>query len=183
MPRMRAKRSKRDRPSVNPGHRPGVRPAGPADGEALARIYNHYVTRTAVSFEEQPVAAAELARRVADSRAASLPWLVAEEAGRVLGYAYAVKWKVRSAYRFSVEVGVYLDPKALRRGLGTSLYDRLFPLLEARGVHSALAGIALPNPASVALHEKFGFKQAALYREVGFKFGRWIDVGTWQRIL
>jgi len=136
-----------------------------------------------VTFEEQVVADAEMAGRVAQVRAASLPWLVAETGGRVAGYAYAAPWKTRSGYRFSVESTVYLAPGCSGRGIGSQLYGELFPLLEARGVHAVMAGIALPNDASVALHEKLGMRKVAHFAQVGWKLGRWIDVGYWQRIL
>lgn len=159
---------------------PGIRPATVADAGAIARIYNHYVANTVITFEELAVTAEEMAERIAETDAISLPWLVLEEDGRIVGYAYASKWKTRSAYRFSVEVTVYLEPDASGRGLGTQLFAALFAELRAKGVHVAIGGIALPNPASVALHEKFGMRKVAHFEQVGFKFGEWIDVGYWQ---
>ena len=158
-----------------------VRPATPGDAAAIVAIYDHYVAHSIITFEEQPVPVDEMVRRLAEVAAASLPWLVAEESGRVVGYAYASRWKTRSAYRHSVETTVYLAPDAVGHGIGSALYARLFPLLGARGVHAAVAGIALPNDASVALHERCGMRKVAHFPEVGFKFGRWIDVGYWQR--
>jgi L-amino acid N-acyltransferase YncA len=149
----------------------------------IAAIYNHYVEQTIVTFEEAPVSDAGMAARLDEVRSESLPWLVAEEAGRLVGYASASKWKSRSAYRFSAEITVYVEPAHARRGIGSKLYSRLFPLLQARGIHAVIGGIALPNEASVALHEKFGMRKVAHFPEVGFKFGRWIDVGYWQRTL
>ncbi|HEX9166725.1 MAG TPA: arsinothricin resistance N-acetyltransferase ArsN1 family B [Gemmatimonadales bacterium] len=160
-----------------------IRAAAAEDAEAIAAIYNHYVLETIVTFEEEPVAPAEMARRIAEVQAAALPWLVAEEVGRVVGYAYATPWRSRIGYRFSVEVTVYTAPGQAGRGIGSRLYEALFPLLEARGIHAAMGGIALPNDASIALHEKFGFEKVAHFREPGIKFGRWIDVGYWQRVL
>jgi L-amino acid N-acyltransferase YncA len=159
-----------------------IRSAGPADAAAMAGIYNHFIQHTIVTFEEEPVAAAEFAGRVAEVEAAGLPFLVAETDGRVAGYAYASKWKGRCGYRFSAEVSVYLAPDRARQGLGTALYGALFPMLQAKRIHAVMGGIALPNEASVALHEKFGMTQVATFSEVGFKFGRWIDVGYWQRL-
>jgi L-amino acid N-acyltransferase YncA len=159
-----------------------IRAATPADAVGIAEIYNHYVANTIVTFEEEPVPAADYAKRIEAVQSASLPWLVAEEAGRIVGYAYAGRWHARSAYRFSVEVTAYLAPADTGRGLGTALYGELFPMLAARGLHSLIGAISLPNDASVALHEKFGMSKAGHYREVGFKFGRWIDVGYWQRV-
>jgi phosphinothricin acetyltransferase len=158
-----------------------VRGATAPDAGAIAEIYNHYVAGTVVTFEEEPVSVAEIARRVEEVRSASLPWLVAEEDGHVVGYAYARPWNPRTAYRFSVEITVYLAPEHAGRGIGSKLYDELFPMLETRHIHAVMGGIALPNEASVALHEKFGLRRVALFAEVGFKFGRWIDVGYWQR--
>ena len=157
-----------------------IRPATSADAEAIIGIYNHYVLDTCVSFEEQAISAPQMAERIAGVQALGLPWLVLEQGEKVLGYAYATKWKERSAYRFSVEITVYLAPDAGRQGLGSQLYAALFPFLQARDIHSAIAGITLPNAASVALHEKFGMKKIAHFEEVGFKFNRWLDVGYWQ---
>jgi len=160
-----------------------VRAAASADAEAVAAIYNHFVLRTIVTFEEEPVSPTEIARRMDDVREASLPWLVAERAGAVVGYAYATAWRVRRGYRYSTEVTVYVAPAAGGLGIGSLLYADLIPALEERGIHTAMGGIALPNDASVALHEKFGFKKVAHFEQVGVKFDRWIDVGYWQRIL
>ena len=160
-----------------------IRSAAAPDCDAIARIYNHYVAHTIVTFEEQPVSVDEMTRRVDEVRAAELPWLVAEEDGRVVGYAYAGRWKARSGYRFAVEISVYLDPVATGRRLGTALYDALFSLLRETRVHAVIGGIALENPASVALHEKFGMRKIAHFREVGFKFDRWIDVAYWELTL
>jgi len=162
---------------------PMIRLAADTDADALARIYNHYVAETVVTFEEQPVAPDEMARRAAEVLEAGLPWLVADEADGVVGFAYASKWKGRCAYRFAVETTVYLAPEAVGRGLGTALYAELLERVRALGMHTAIGGIALPNDASVALHEKLGMERVALFREVGFKLGRWIDVGYWQKAL
>lgn len=160
-----------------------IRAAEPADAAAIAAIYNHYVTETIVTFEEQPIAPGEMARRMAEVSSESLPWLVAEDAGLAVGYAYATKWRSRSGYRFSTEVTVYLAPGQIGRRIGTGLYTALFPILQSRGIHAVMGGIALPNGASVALHEKFGMRKVAHFEEVGYKFDRWIDVGYWQRNL
>ena len=160
-----------------------IRIATASDADRIADIYNHYVANTVVTFEEEPVGADELRRRMDEVSASALPWLVAESASRIVGYAYATKWKARSAYRFSVETTVYLAEGLGRRGLGSRLYEELFRLLKEKGVHAAIGGIALPNDASVALHEKFGMRKVAHFEEVGFKFGKWVDVGYWERIL
>jgi phosphinothricin acetyltransferase len=160
-----------------------IRAATAGDAGAIAGIYNHYVLETIVTFEEEPVAPAEMAKRMAEVQAAALPWLVAEEGSRVVGYAYATPWRSRFGYRFSVEATVYTAPGQEGRGIGSRLYGELLPLLEARGLHAVMGGIALPNDASVVLHEKFGFRKVAHFRESGIKFGRWIDVGYWQLLL
>jgi phosphinothricin acetyltransferase len=160
-----------------------IRVAHADDAKAIAAIYNPYILNTTISFEEEPVTDAAMAQRIADVQAGGLPWLVAVQDGRVLGYAYATKWRVRHAYRFSVESSVYLAPQAARQGLGTALYTALLAQLAEHGVHLVIGGIALPNDASVALHEKMGYEKVAHFREVGFKFGRWLDVGYWQRTL
>ncbi len=160
-----------------------IREAEEYDGEATAAIYNHYVAQTIVTFEEEPVQADEMRFRIDQVRSVSLPWLVAEQDGRVVGYAYASPWKPRSAYRFSVESTVYLTPERVRCGVGSTLYLRLLSMLQLRGIHSVVGGIALPNEASIAFHEKFGFSKVAHFRQVGFKFNRWIDVGCWQLVL
>jgi phosphinothricin acetyltransferase len=112
-----------------------------------------------------------------------LPWLVAERDGRILGYAYAGRFFDRSGYRFCVMSTIYVDDKAQRSGIGFSLYTDLLNRLRQQSIHSAVGIIALPNPASIALHEKCGFKKAGHITEAGFKFGRWIDVGYWQVLL
>lgn len=161
---------------------PTIRLATPADREALAAIYGPIVRDTTISFELDPPPPEEMARRV-ESTLAMYPWLVYEEGSRVLGYAYATSFRPRLAYRWSVETSVYIDPRAHRRGVGRGLYRSLFGLLALQGFVSAFAGIALPNPASVALHEKEGFELIGVYRHVGFKLGDWRDVGWWQRDL
>lgn len=160
-----------------------IRSAEPRDAQALAELYNFFVVNSIVTFEEEPVPVGEMARRIDDVRATGLPWLVAEESGELLGYAHAKPWRPRSAYRFSVEITVYVNPRRLRGGIGSALYGQLFALLQARGLRAIIGGIALPNDASVALHEKFGMQKVAHFQAVGFKRGQWIDVAYWQRIL
>lgn len=157
-----------------------IRPAVASDAAALAAIYNPYIEKTVITFEEQPITPAEIAQRVEEVRAASLPWLVVEAGGQVGGYAYASKWKGRCAYRYSVESTVYLDAQQTGKGLGTQLYRALLDELLRQKIHAVIGGIALPNETSVKLHERLGFKKVAHFPEVGFKFGRWVDVGYWQ---
>ena len=159
-----------------------IRSANPEDAAQVCDIYNYYVRETVVTFEEQPVNPAEMAKRIADILV-QLPWLVWEEGGRVLGYAYASPWKVRAAYRHSVEASIYLVPELTGRGIGTSLYRAIIADVRRRGVHCLIGGAALPNPASVALHERLGFEKVAQFKQVGFKFGRWIDVAYWELVV
>jgi phosphinothricin acetyltransferase len=160
-----------------------VRSASAADADALARIYDYYIENTVITFEEEPVSSQAMAERMAEVQALSLPWLVAEAENRVIGYAYAGNWKVRSAYRYSVETTIYLEHGYERRGVGKTLYAALLPHLRARGIHAVIGGVALPNESSVVLHEKLGFDHVATFREVGFKHGRWVDVAYWQLVL
>jgi len=160
-----------------------IRPATVADAAAVASVYNHYIKETTVTFEEVEVIPSEIARRIREVEFASLPWLIAERDAEVVGYAYAAKWHSRSGYRFSAEIAVYVEADHTRIGVGSRLYDHLFPILQARGIRAVMAGIALPNEPSVALHEKFGLAKVAHFKEVGFKFRRWIDVGYWERTL
>lgn len=160
-----------------------IRPATTTDSDAIARIYNHYIEHTVVTFEETPVPPTVMAERMRDVEKAGWPWVVTEQHGAIIGFAYAAAWRVRSAYRYSVESTIYLDHAHLTRGTGTALYEHLLGLLAQRGVHVVIGGISLPNEASVALHEKLGYRKVAHFPEVGFKFERWIDVGYWQRSL
>ncbi len=157
-----------------------IRPVKVCDAESIAAIYNYYVTNTAITFEENPLSADDVNRRVEEITSVGFPWLVAEKRGAVVGYAYASQWAGRCAYRFSAEATVYLSASAQSEGWGTKLYEALFSKLKENAIHVVIAGIALPNPASIALHEKFGMEKVAHFNEVGFKFGQWVDVGYWQ---
>lgn len=160
-----------------------IRPAQAGDADAIARIYNHYISTTVITFEESEVSEADVAQRIADTGKDGLPWLVFEREGSVAGYAYASLWNGRCAYRYTAEVTVYLAPDALGAGLGSQLYGALFEVLKQRSYRTVIAGISLPNDGSIALHEKFGMKKVAHFEEVGYKFERWIDVGYWQGLL
>ena len=160
-----------------------IRMAEISDAEAIVSIYNYYVANTTITFEERQVSVEEMAGRIKDIQSTGLPWFVIEDAKQVVGYAYASKWKTRSAYRFSVETSVYLKSSCHARGLGSRLYEALFAALSSQGIHAAIGGIALPNESSVYLHEKFGMKKVAHFEQVGFKFGQWLDVGYWQKVL
>jgi phosphinothricin acetyltransferase len=159
-----------------------LRQCTPADAAQICGIYNHYVRETVVTFEETPVLEADMAQRISDATG-RLPWLVWETETGIVGYAYARPWRVRAAYRHSVESSIYLAPHATGRGLGSRLYIDLIKELRHRGLHCVIGGVALPNPASVSLHEKLGFAKVAEFRQVGFKFERWIDVAYWELML
>ena len=159
-----------------------LRQCTPTDAAQICDIYNHYVLETVVTFEESPVLVADMAQRIADVTA-RLPWLVWETEAGIVGYACATPWKTRAAYRHAVESSIYLAPQATGRGLGSRLYQALIADLRQRGSHCVIGGAALPNPASVSLHERLGFGKVGEFRQVGFKFGRWIDVAYWQLIL
>jgi phosphinothricin acetyltransferase len=158
-----------------------IRPVAAGDAAAIAAIYNHYVATDIATFELAPVDAETMGGRIAEVQSHGLPWLVVEDASILVGYAYAGRWRTREGYRHSVETSIYLAPQATGHGLGRALYSRLLDALADCGVHAVIGGIALPNPASVVLHERLGFEPVARFREVGRKFGRWIDVGYWQR--
>jgi phosphinothricin acetyltransferase len=159
-----------------------IRLACDADVDGIAGIYRPVVESTTISFETEAPDREEMARRLHDTLR-SYPWLVCEVEGRLAGYAYATRHRVRGAYQWSVDTSVYVGEGFRRRGIGRGLYESLFAILAAQGYFNAYAGIALPNPASVALHESMGFEAIGVYRGVGFKFGRWCDVGWWQRSL
>ncbi len=161
---------------------PLIRPATPEDAAACAAIYAPFVEDSIVSFETQAPDADEMARRIA-ANGTSHAWLVAQVEGVLAGYAYGSTHRTRQAYASSCDVTVYVDPGFARRGIGRALYRELLPMLKAGGRHAAFAGIALPNVASVALHEAMGFTLVGIYREVGWKLGAWRDVGWWQRVL
>jgi len=159
-----------------------IRRAKPEDAQAICDIYNYYVVNTIVTFEEETVLENDMAQRIEDITK-KYYWLVYEHVGEIVGYAYASEWKSRSSYRFSVESSVYLKQGYSGLGLGSQLYDGLFAELKSTTIHAIIGGISLPNPESIALHEKFGFKKIAQFKEVGYKFNQWIDVGYWEKIL
>jgi L-amino acid N-acyltransferase YncA len=159
-----------------------IRNAAASDAGAIARIYNYYVKNTVVTFEGKEVSPDEMRQRITNV-SSSLPWFVIDDSDAVLGYAYATRWKERCAYRFSVEATIYLEPAMTGRGHGGRLFARLLEELRAQSVHCVFGAVALPNEASVALHERLGFRKAGHFEEVGFKFNRWIDVGYWQLLL
>jgi L-amino acid N-acyltransferase YncA len=159
-----------------------IRLALEKDAEQIAGIYAPVVRDTPISFEVEPPTAAEMARRVAETLPV-FPWLVVDRAAEILGYVYASKHRARAAYGWSVDTAIYVHPGVYRAGVGRALYTSLFAILALQGFCSAYAGITLPNPGSVGLHEAVGFEPLGVYRGVGYKLGAWHDVGWWQRTI
>lgn len=158
-----------------------IRAVRPEDAAAIAAIYNHYVLHSVATFETDPVTATEMAKRIDDLQ--RRPWLVYELDGLLTGYAYACPWKERAAYSRTVETTVYVAQDQGGKGIGKTLYGILLGLLREQKMHAAIGGIALPNAASIALHERLGFVQVGTLREVGYKQERWVDVGYWELLL
>jgi phosphinothricin acetyltransferase len=157
-----------------------IRHANPAaDASACAALYAPSVNDGVASLELQAPSPGEMRLRI-EHVCSRHPWLVAELDGRVVGYAYATEHRERWAYRWATDTSVYVSDSHRRRGVGRALYGALLPLLVAQGFYIACAGITLPNPASVALHESFGYEPVGTYRKIGFKNGRWWGVGWWQ---
>jgi phosphinothricin acetyltransferase len=159
-----------------------IRLAGRDDANEIAAIYRPFVESTIISFETVAPEPHEMADRIA-ATLTRYPWLVCESDGEIAGYAYATKHRERKAYQWSVDTSAYVHPRHWRRGIGGGLYRSLFAVLSAQGFVNAYAGIALPNPASVGLHESAGFQPVGIYRSVGYKLGAWHDVGWWERAL
>jgi L-amino acid N-acyltransferase YncA len=160
-----------------------IRTATPDDADAIAAIYSPVVANTTISFELVPPSAGEMRQRIV-STLQRLPWLVSVDAhGDVEGYVYASRHRDRPAYQWSVDTSAYVREGSRGKGVGSRLYERLFTELAALGYFHAFAGIALPNAASVGLHEALGFEAIGVYRSVGFKMGAWRDVGWWQKTL
>ncbi|PCI80997.1 MAG: phosphinothricin acetyltransferase [SAR86 cluster bacterium] len=159
-----------------------IRAANSTDAPAIAVIYNWYITNSCCTFEEEQLSDEDMRQRIALA-GGDRPWIVLEEDGVLLGYAYASIWKPRAAYNRSREVTVYLHSEATGNGLGRRLYQHLIDELRKKPIHSLIASIALPNASSIALHEGLGFTKAGQFSEVGYKFGEFVDVGYWQLIL
>lgn len=159
-----------------------IRHYTPNDAAAICGIYNHYIEHTVITFEEIPLTVTQMQERVA-AYTQLYPWLVCEDAGEIVGYAYASKWKERVAYKLTAEIAVYLKHDVTQKGYGSALYAELIEQLKTQGCHILLGCIAIPNEASIRLHERFGFTQVAMFSEVGRKFDRWLDVGYWHKVL
>lgn len=158
-----------------------IRPAISTDAKGIVDIYNHYIVHSHATFEMDPITVAEMEsriRKVQDEY--ELPWIVLEVNNEIVGYAYATQWKARKAYRKTTESSIYLHKDQGGNGYGKLLYAELLNELKMLGYHAIIGGMSLPNPASQALHEKLGFRKIGEFKEVGYKFDRWIDVGYWQ---
>jgi phosphinothricin acetyltransferase len=156
-----------------------IRKATPEDAPEIVNIYNYYVKNTAITFETEPVSVEEMRDRIA---AVSLkyPYLIYEENDGILGYCYANQWKKRRAYNRTVESTVYIDKNHHQKGIGKALMIALLEYLRNTDTHAVIACITIPNEKSVSLHEKLGFKQVSEFKEVGFKFEKWLDAGDWE---
>ena len=162
-----------------------VRPVCPSDAAAICSIYNYYIENTTISFEEIPLQTSVMEERICNI-SAKYPYIVfADEncGGEITGYAYINTWKERSAYRYSAEISVYVRYGFEGKGIGRILMENLLKEVRKTEIHSLVAGITLPNDRSVALQEKFGFKNIARFEEIGYKFNKWIDVGYWELML
>lgn len=159
-----------------------IRPVRSSDAAEIADIYNYYIDETIITFEIDPIDASEVGRRIESVTGADFPWICFEDPSdrQVLGYAYAGRWRERIAYRYVVESAIYLRRGFEGQGIGRKLYRHLFQLLADANYKSVIAGISLPNPGSLAIHQSMGFRKVGLFRKVGHKFDRWIDVEFWQ---
>jgi len=149
------------------------------DAAQIAEIYNYYIQNTHHTFETEPLDVEEMRRRIGGV-IEDYPYFVTEENGQILGYIYAAQFKLRQAYAHSVEVSIYVRNEERQTGIGKSLYMKFLDELAETNIHAIVAGIALPNDASVKFHERLGFEKVARFREIGYKLGRWIDVGYWE---
>ena len=154
-----------------------------SDAERIAEIYNYYIENTVITFEENTVVEEKIRQKIEDIRAKGYPYIVCEEKGQLIGYAYLDTWRSRSAYNITLETSVYVDVKHTGKGYGTKLYEALIEKARGMNIHSLIAGISLPNDCSRKLHEKFEFQLIGNFKEAGIKFNKLIDVEFWQKIL
>lgn len=156
-----------------------IRSATVEDAEDILNIYSYYVLNTHSTFELVAPSIKDFRDKIAFS---NYPWLVIEQEQQIVGYAYATQWKLREAYRQTAEVSIYLEKDASGNGYGSLLYRELIDLLKRQNYHALLAGISLPNDSSIKLHEKLGFHKVGEFKDVGYKFDRWVDVGYWELV-
>jgi L-amino acid N-acyltransferase YncA len=159
-----------------------LRDANWHDAQAICQIYNPYIAHTTITFEEYPVRPMDIERRIRDVQERALPWLVWEDQGHIVAYAYVRPWQTRSAYRYTVESSVYVDQQFTGKGIGRRIYGELLRRVDTMGIHAVVGCVAMPNEPSVLLHQKLGFQRVGCFPEVGRKFDRWIDVEYWQMI-
>ena len=159
-----------------------IRKVKPEDARDIALIYNYYIEKSTITFETEPVSHEEMAGRIADI-SEKYPYFVYEESGKVVGYCYVSSWKKKAAYQKTVESTIYIDKDFQGKGIGRILMNKLINELREKSFHVVIACITTPNPTSVKLHEELGFKQVSEFREVGYKFGKWLDIGDWELIL
>jgi phosphinothricin acetyltransferase len=159
-----------------------IRQANSSDASQIVSIYNYYVINTIITFQMVPITKDSMSIKIAKTKE-RYPWIVFEENDEILGYAYATEWKPRGAYKNSVESTIYLKPNHSGKGIGSALYKELISQLKKLDIHSIIGGIGQPNQASIALHEKLGFKKVAHFKEIGYKFDQWVDVAYWQLII
>ncbi|CAN5765965.1 GNAT family N-acetyltransferase [soil metagenome] len=158
-----------------------IRRAILTDSAQIAEIYNYYILNTHHTFETEPLSAEEMKERIVEN-SENYPFLVAEFEGELQGYVYATQFKLRQAYKHSAEVSIYVRNQAKQKGIGSALYKKLLEELAETDVHAIMAGISLPNEASVKFHEKLGYEKVAHFKEAGYKLGRWVDVGFWEML-
>jgi phosphinothricin acetyltransferase len=159
-----------------------IRPVNTADATAICEIYNYYIVNTAISFEEEPLSTAEMEGRIR-TISATYPWFVREEGGEVLAYTYINTWRERAAYRYAAELSIYVKKGHEGRGLGGELMAHLLGAVKKTEIRTLVSGITIPNERSIALHEKFGFREAARFHGIGFKLDKWLDVGYWELVI
>ncbi len=156
-----------------------IREAKQEDAGQIAEVYNYYILNTHHTFETEELSAEDMRLRIEEIEG-EYPFLVAEDEGLVLGYVYAAQFKLRDAYKYAAEASIYVKNNAKQKGVGSQLYEKFFKELEDTNIHAIVAGISLPNDPSIKFHEKLGFKKVAHFEEVGYKLGRWVDVGYWE---
>lgn len=152
------------------------------DAQSIVDIYNYYILNTNISFEVEPLKSEEMAERIKNI-SSKFPYIVYEEAGKVLGYAYLSEYRTRVAYKFTVESSIYLDKDAKGNGIGQKLYEELIEKAKVHEFHTIIGCVTIPNEPSTKLHERLGFEKIAHFKEAGFKNNTWLDVGYWQRII
>ena len=150
------------------------------DASAVCRIYNHYIENTVITFETSPVTGEEMQKRIQEVIDSECPWYIGEVDGKIAGYVYLHNFHPRTAFSKTKEVAIYLHKDYLEKGFGSALINYLLRKINTKEIHVLIAGITIPNEKSIRMHEKFGFKQVSLMKEVGWKFNQWVDIGYWQ---